>query len=263
MADSDSFINEVTEEVRRDRLYALMRKWGWVPGLIVVGIVGGAAYFEWQRSQDEAAAQAFGDALIAALDQPDIADRRADLAAIYPATPQAAMILALLEAGELAASGDAEAAANALRAAADTPEVDRRYRDLALLRAEMLDPSEPAQARIVLEALAAPGAPYAALAQEQLALLALRDGDTEEALELFRRIEDGASTTAGLQQRASQLIVSLEAGSSLIDTAPAPVADPAADDPAAEDDDAAADVEPVTPEADGDTGTDTGATATD
>jgi len=29
MSDTDSFINEVTEEVRRDRLYGMFRRWGW------------------------------------------------------------------------------------------------------------------------------------------------------------------------------------------------------------------------------------------
>ena len=46
MSDSDSFINEVSEELRRDRLFALMRRWGWLAGLVVLAIVGAAAWFE-------------------------------------------------------------------------------------------------------------------------------------------------------------------------------------------------------------------------
>jgi hypothetical protein len=133
------------------------------------------------------------------------------------------MILALLQSGELAADGAPEAAAEALRRAAEMPEISRRYSDLALLRAEMLAPSEPSAARLVLETLAEPGAPYAPLAQEQLALLALRQGDRDGAIQMLRSIEDGAATTPGLQQRASQLIVALEAGGTLLDTAPEPV----------------------------------------
>jgi len=239
MSDSDSFINEVTEEVRRDRLYGLMRRWGWVPALLIVGIVSGAAYFEWRSAQDQSAAQAFGDALLDGLDLPEAEERIAALDAISPGSPEAAMILALLESSQLASDDQAQAAADGLRAAAETPDIDRRYRDLALLRAEMLAPSAPAEARLVLEVLAEPGAPYAALAQEQLALLALRDGDLDGALELLRRIEAGAATTAGLQQRASQLIVALEAGSTLVETRPdpepeqtAPQAEAGADDAA-------------------------------
>lgn len=50
MSNPDSFIDEVTDEVRRDRLFATFRKYGWIGGLLVALIVGGAAYNEWQSS---------------------------------------------------------------------------------------------------------------------------------------------------------------------------------------------------------------------
>ena len=43
VSDTDSFIEEVTEEVRRDRLYKFLRKYAWVGILAVVTIVGGTA----------------------------------------------------------------------------------------------------------------------------------------------------------------------------------------------------------------------------
>ncbi len=223
MANTDSFINEVTEEVRKDRLYALLRRWGWLAALIVVAIVGTAAYFEYTRAQDRAAAQAFGDALLAAVELPEPDDRIAALSEITPVTGEGAVILALLTATEEVNADQSEAAAARLRAAAETPDIARRYRDLALLRAEMLVPSDPAQARIILESLAEPGAPYAGLAQEQLAYIALRNGDTEGAVDILRSLENAAQATPGLQQRASQLIVAIEAGSELVDSLPEPV----------------------------------------
>ena len=68
MSNPDSFIEEVTEEVRRDRLFAAFRKYGWIGGLVVLGIVGGAAWNEWQKNQAAARAQGFGDAMLEALD---------------------------------------------------------------------------------------------------------------------------------------------------------------------------------------------------
>ena len=67
VAEQDSFINEVTEEVRRDWLYALMRRYGWIAILLVVILVGGAAFNEWRKAGARAEAEAAGDALIAAL----------------------------------------------------------------------------------------------------------------------------------------------------------------------------------------------------
>lgn len=235
MSNTDSFIDEVTEEVRRDRLYGLFRRWAWLAVLVVVGIVGTAAWLEYSRAQERAEAQAFGDALMAALDGPDAAARIDALGAIAPGGPQARLFLALLVAGEVASGGaDSAQAAADLREAAQSPGLVRRYRDLALLKAEMIDPSAPDAARLILGVLAEPGAPYAALAEEQLALADIRAGDLEAGLVRLRMLERSAVATPGLQERASQLIVALEAGSRLIDTAPvsepAPAGGPGPDD---------------------------------
>ncbi len=41
MSNPDSFIEEVTEEVRRDKLYRLFRKYGWIGIVLVLGVVIG------------------------------------------------------------------------------------------------------------------------------------------------------------------------------------------------------------------------------
>jgi len=256
MSDTDSFINEVTEEVRRDRLYGMFRRWGWFAALIVVAIVGGAAWLEYTRAQDRAAAEAFGDRLMAVLERSDPADRVAGLSEVETQDPRARLMLALLAAGEVARGGaEAQAAAEGLRAAAEATDLPRRYRDLAMLKAEMMAPSDPDTARLILGTLAEPGAPYAALAEEQMALIDIRTGATEAALDRLRALERSAAATPGLQERASQLIVALEAGSTLVDTAPEPpaedVADPIApaapEDPVDGAEDAEAGADPAAP----------------
>ena len=39
MSDTDSFLQEVSEELRRDKLYRNIRKYGWVAILIVIVIM--------------------------------------------------------------------------------------------------------------------------------------------------------------------------------------------------------------------------------
>lgn len=231
MADTDSFIDEVSEELRRDRLFAFFRKWAWLVILVVVLIVGAAGYIEWQRAQAQATAEAFGNALVTALDAPDAAARIEGLSAVEAPGTDGALLLALLSASEAAGSGDAEgqaAAAQALREAAATPEIPRIYRDLALLKAHLLDPQPAIEARLTLGVLSEPGAPFAALAEEQLALLDVEEGNIEAAIDRLRGLENAAAATPGLQQRAAQLIVALEAGAVLADGAeatPAPSED--------------------------------------
>ena len=44
MSDVDSFIDEVSEEVRRERLYIALRRYGWIGVLAVLLLVGGASW---------------------------------------------------------------------------------------------------------------------------------------------------------------------------------------------------------------------------
>ena len=67
MSESDSFIDEVTDEVRRDRLFKLFKKYAWILVLAVVAIVGGTAYVEWDKSNTRAEARLTGDVMLAAI----------------------------------------------------------------------------------------------------------------------------------------------------------------------------------------------------
>lgn len=214
MSNSDSFFNEVAEEVRRERLFRLFRRYGWIGAVLVALIVAGAAWNEWQKARDRAAAQAFGDAVLTALDAPDSAARAAALAALdVPAgSDEATALVALMIAGE-AVGGDPAARAAALAAlgpvAADES-LTPRYRDLAILQRALLDDgADPAARRAALEPLTAQGRPYRSVVQEQLALLALSEGDTDTARNLFAALQDDPEAPQGLRQRAAQLIVVL------------------------------------------------------
>jgi len=134
VSETDSFIDEVTEEVRRDRLFTLMRRYGWIAILAVLLIVGGAAFNEWRKARDAAEAQAFGDAVLAAMDKDD---RGAALGAIA-ADKGRAGVLGLLTAAEAVDRGDTAAARAALEAMAADASLPASLRALAELKAIMV-----------------------------------------------------------------------------------------------------------------------------
>ena len=63
VSDTDSFIEEVSEEVRRDRLFKIFKKYAWVAVLIVVLLVGGAAFNEYNKLSNQKRAASLGDEL--------------------------------------------------------------------------------------------------------------------------------------------------------------------------------------------------------
>lgn len=214
MSSSDSFINEVTEEVRRDRLFTLMRRWGWVAVLLVLVLVGGAAWTEWSRARERAQAQAFGDALLTALAGDDMAARRAALADVVPQDGEQAAVLSLIRAATLrgGAGADPEAARDELLALSEMTDLDPTYRHLAVLKAILAGGTgDAARDAALLEELAAPGAPYRTLAVEQQALAALDADDEAAALTLLRQLTEDADASQALRRRATQLIVALGA----------------------------------------------------
>ena len=200
MSQTDSFIDEVTDAVRRDRLFATMRRWAPIAALAVLLVVGAAAVREWRVARAESEAQSRGEALLAAYEVQDAAAAAASVAAGGEAGAVAALLAAGLD-PEMAERLDALAA---------DPDLPARYRDLAVLKSVAADPDAPLdERRERLEAIAGPGAPYRLLAEERLALLSVEAGATEEALGRLRAILDDAEATPALQERARQLVVAL------------------------------------------------------
>lgn len=208
MSNPDSFIDEVTEEVRRDRLFAAFRKYGWIGVVLVVLIVGGAGWREWSSLQATARAEAFGDSVLDALDLGAPADRRAALAAAPAAGAQLAIRQLLLASDPTEDKPGTLAALDALAADASQPQI---YRDLAVLRRISVAGTEMplADRRAALEGIAVAGRPFRTLAQEQLAYLLIEEGKKAEAIAAFTALLQDQEAPGGLRQRAGQMITAM------------------------------------------------------
>ncbi|MGY6704198.1 hypothetical protein [Roseinatronobacter sp.] len=209
MSNPDSFINEVTEELRRDRMVGYLRRYGWIAVLLVVLIVGGAAWNEWRKASDRASAQAFGDAVLAALENDESTGRIQALAQI-DATGAQQGVVNLLSAGELFET-DRAAALAALRAASEDTALTDSYRQLAALKYVIAggDDIPLAERETILSGLAQPGRPFRPLALEQTALLQLEQGNPERTIEILADLLSQSDVSDALERRATQLIIAL------------------------------------------------------
>ncbi len=207
MSESDSFIEEVSDEVRRDKLFKLFKKYGWILALAVVGIVGGTAYNEWNKARTETAARLNGDLLLAA----ETAATPAALDPIANSDAPLAILAKLAQADLLLEAGDSAGALAMLRAVANDLEAPNVYTDLAWLKIIMLDGENmpESERNSAYDRLTAEGAPYSLLAQEQRAMQYVRDGDIDAAKIALAAILADPGITPGLRNRAQQLMVAL------------------------------------------------------
>jgi hypothetical protein len=208
VSNNESFIDEVTEEVRRDKLFAMFHKYGWIGVVAVLGIVGGTAWTQWQNTRAEDRAQAFGDAVTDALDLGAAAERMAALQDV-PATDEQAGLLGLMLSTD--PESDRAGTLAALDSVAANPDMSPLYRDLAVLRRVIVAGADMplAERRTALDAIAVAGRPYRALALEQLAILLIEEGDTDAAIAALTALLQDQDASAGLRRRAEQMIVAL------------------------------------------------------
>lgn len=211
MSDTDSFLQEVSEELRRDRLYKNLRKYGWIAILLVILIVGAATYREYLKSQAATEAQLFGTSIIDALNEKNAVDRISKLQKINVPSENAKAILAMLLSAETNENNSPSLEKSTLSDITQSLSIDAHYRDLLnfkilLASVETMNLDERHTA---FEALSKPGNPFRLLAEEQMVLIEIELGNTDKAIKKISQILLDAELTAGLRNRATQMMIAL------------------------------------------------------
>lgn len=205
---NDNFIDEVFDDLRRERLFRLFRRWGWVAGLVILGIVLGVVWREYSQARDQAQAQEWGDAILAA-------EAAGDPAAVMQVDPQGAesrrVLAALIAASEWSDKDGDDAAAEALRNVAGDAAAGTVLHDLAELKLVMLQGAgmDPAQRDEILSRLSRAGAPFELLALEQKAIALIGAGRTDDAVNLIRQIQQKDGLSQALRLRLSEMMIAL------------------------------------------------------
>ncbi|WP_340108569.1 tetratricopeptide repeat protein [Pikeienuella sp. HZG-20] len=214
MSNPDSFINEVTEEVRRDRMFALWRRWGpyVIGGIVVIVALAGAK--AWMDARTAAEARQAGAAMIAAAEvAPTEAAEALTTLAEQTGNKGASALARLRAAGVFAEEGRRAEAVAAYQAVAENDAVDRPLREFAAFRAVMtqapdLTPSALAEA---LKPIAEGNGAFRLLALEAQAGALLEAGDVAAATETLRRVVADDATPQGLRQRAEAVLAAIGA----------------------------------------------------
>jgi hypothetical protein len=211
VSDTDSFIEEVSEEVRRDRLYNFLRKYAWVGVLTVLTIVGGTAFLEFKKATAKSKAEEVGSAVMKALEGSDEKERAELLANIEVSNPEVKSIVAMLKAAEETTLQNYAAASKSLKAISEDLSTAQIYRDIAEFKFLLLshDRIEDSLLLTGFEELASAGNPFRLLAEEQIAIIKLKNREKDAAVAKLRSILEDAELTDTIRQRVTQLLISL------------------------------------------------------
>jgi hypothetical protein len=210
---SEEFIREVDEELRRDQLAKLWRRYGaLVVALAVLVVAATAAKVGWdQWRQRHMAAEALR---FAAAEQALAAGRDAEAAEQFAAlaaegdTGYAALARLKEAEAKLALKDEAGAVAALERLAGEGAEDDPILRDLGALLAlqREIDQGDPAELARRLEPLAAGDSPWRHRARELQALVAIRAGELERARGILAELSRDVGVPPTQQRRAEELL---------------------------------------------------------
>ncbi len=204
--------NEVSEDLRRDRLNRFWARFGVyiiaLAVLVVLATAGWRGWEYWRGQQAAAAADRYLDAVQLA-ETGDHAAAAEAFAAIAADAPSGYAVLAKFRrAAELAAGGDGAAALEAYSALASDGGLSSGQRDLARLRGAMIavDDEDHAAFKDRLAPLLADGNPWKAAASELLAVSAIRAEQWQEARDTLSALVAADDTPGDLRSRAEILL---------------------------------------------------------
>ena len=225
MAEEDALLREVEEELRRERLEKLWKRYGNLFLALSVGLVlAVAGYKGWQYYQRQQA-EAAGKAYVEALDLVHAGKTEAAEAALRKLMEGrhagAAGLARLRLAAMLAKQGKTREALDLYAQASADESLSLPYRNAARVRQAwlMVDTASREELAKLLGGLDVAGNPWRTAAREILALAALREGDGKTATKYLEQILSDPETPPDARSRANVLLNAIGKASAAKETA--------------------------------------------
>lgn len=220
---NDSFIREVNEELRSDRMRDAWRRYGKVLiALAILLVIGTAGWRGWEYWQSKQAAKS-GDVFMTALNQIEQGNLDAageTLDQLEQEGHGSYPVLAQLRAATLLSEdGDTAAAISAFSTIGKDRSVPQAIRDASKLRAGWLlvDTGTYDQVSAEVEELASDGNPFRFSAREILGLSAYHHQDYARAQDWFEEITNDREASRNVLNRAQIMLEVMSANGELRD----------------------------------------------
>ena len=230
--DGETFLREVDEELRKERVNQFVTRYGWLIVAAIVLLLGAIAGWIWWQARSEEQNAARGEALLEALDSMESGNRAAALPKINELVENGSegyrAAALFTRAGAEIEAGNNAAAVATLRSIAGNEDFAEPYRHAALVRQTALefDSLQPRAVIQRLRPLARPGNAWFGSAGEMIAVAHLKMRRPDLAGPIFAQIARDENVPPSIRSRAVQMAGSL--GINAIEEPAAPGAAPAA-----------------------------------
>ena len=212
---NETFLREVDENLRRDRLRDFGKKYGVVLAVgVALFLIASGGFIWWQQhrlerseSQVEQIAEIYKNVGAGAA-----GTAPAQLDALSNSGSKAVRATAMFTRAALAVQqNDVKLATAKFREIAEDSSLPQPYRDAALLRQTALefDQLQPQQVVSRLAPLAKPGEPWFGSAGEMTAMALIKQGQKSQAAQLFAAIAKDKTVPDSIRERAVQIAGSL------------------------------------------------------
>jgi hypothetical protein len=212
---SETFVREVDENLRRDRLRDTAKKYsGWIIAAVILFLAASGGYIYWQdyqRKQNEKAveqiAQVFTD-----ISKGRVQTAPARLDSLSKDHSKAVRAAAGFGRAAIAIEqNDSKLAISKFRGMAEDKSLPKPFRDLALIRQTALefDSLKPNEVIARMQPLTKPGTPWFGSAGELTAMALIKQDKKAEAGRLFAAIARDEQVPETIRGRAVQMASSL------------------------------------------------------
>ena len=195
MVESESFIKEVSEEVKRDKLFKALNKFKWLLFALIILLVGTVGGYEYYKFDKKRKAQENGEFLVSAIEN---LNNNGETVSSEIENKFIAILIKLHEAKYFEEKGDIKRAKTAYNHLINKHGGNRFFSDYSKFQLYLLDPAEnlrDTKKIEVLDQLSAPDSPMKLLALEQKLHLYVKANDLENIKLLLKIISSDQAIT--------------------------------------------------------------------
>ena len=188
MANPESFLEEVAEEVRRDRLFKFFKKNGWIIAFVVLVALCASIAYEWRKNSEISRAKSNGDLLTLALEKSQTGNLEELLGLLSDNSPYLRPSSDLIAVTKLYYSellynidNDSSESMSVLKEIFSNESISTTLRQLAKIKYLLLFSGDNKVKQDLTDELSSPGNHYRFLAQEHKVQTYLASGMSDEA----------------------------------------------------------------------------------